>query len=173
MPAIYQPNPAHSCRLDTPLGTVFASAVGEALTGLWFNGQKYIPHNWDSLNFEPDYPVFVKLRAWLAGYFSGSDIPPDLPLAPQGTPFQKAVWNILLEIPHGQVTTYGAIARKIAAGRQIAVMSARAVGQAVGHNPIAILIPCHRVIGANRSLTGYAAGLDRKRYLLNLEHIDL
>jgi len=173
MKQISNHNMVYSCTIDTPLGAVTVSAVGGILTGLWFIGQKYYPAKTDIWIHEPDYPVFEKLQAWLSDYFSGINRPPDLRLEPQGTLFQKAVWNILLKIPYGQVTTYGEIAKKIAVSRSLPSMSAQAVGGAVGHNPISILIPCHRVVGSNRSLTGYAGGLDKKDFLLRLEHISL
>jgi methylated-DNA-[protein]-cysteine S-methyltransferase len=163
----------YTCSIDTPLGTMTASAEEGTLTGLWFVGQKYYPPKTDAWLVEPDYAVFEALRVWLTGYFSGGDSLPHLPLNPRGTPFQKAVWTILLAIPCGQVMTYGEIANQIAAARGMPSMSAQAVGGAVGHNPISILIPCHRVVGADKSLTGYAGGLDKKKSLLLLEHADL
>jgi methylated-DNA-[protein]-cysteine S-methyltransferase len=159
-----------------------AAAEEGALTGLWFTGQKYYPRagGWTS---EPGYPVFEALRKWLAAYFSGQTPPPwenrrllgggvfagALRLNPRGTVFQQAVWDILLAIPYGQVSTYGAIAKQLAAARGVSAMSAQAVGGAVGHNPVSILIPCHRVVGSTGNLTGYAGGLDRKKALLQLE----
>lgn len=162
----------YTCTADTPLGPMTASAAGGALTGLWFIGQKYYPSKTDTWVCAPDYPVFEALRVCLADYFSGRDGLSKLPLDPQGTSFQKTVWQILLEIPFGQVTTYGEVAKKLALARGLSSMSAQAVGGAVGHNPISILIPCHRVVGANRSLTGYAGGMDKKRALLQLEQVD-
>lgn len=162
-----------TCTIDTPLGAAVAAAVGDALTGLWFVGQKYYPANTGSWLDAPDNPVFKTLRAWLADYFSGVDKPHHLRLEPRGTLFQWEVWNVLLEIPYGQVTTYGAIAGKIAASRNLPSMSAQAVGGAVGHNPISILIPCHRVVGSSGSLTGYAGGLVKKEALLRLEGVNL
>lgn len=159
----------YTCTIDTPLGATTASAENGALTGLWFCGQKYYPCKTDLWVSKPEYPVFAKLRPWLAAYFAGRDCVPQLQLAPQGTSFQKSVWAILLTIPYGQTTTYGEIAGKIAAARGLASMSAQAIGGAVGHNPISILIPCHRVVGAGGSLTGYAGGLDKKKALLQLE----
>jgi methylated-DNA-[protein]-cysteine S-methyltransferase len=161
-----------------------AAAEDGALTGLWVIGQKYYPPagDWTS---RPDYPVFEALREWLAVYFSGRAPPPwkgrrlpgagaetgagELRLNPRGTDFQKAVWEILLAIPYGELSTYGAIAKELAAARGLDSMSAQAAGGAVGHNPISVLIPCHRVLGSTGSLTGYAGGLDKKRALLRLE----
>jgi methylated-DNA-[protein]-cysteine S-methyltransferase len=117
--------------------------------------------------------LLVALRSWLKGYFSGMNSELDLPLAPRGTPFQQAVWKILLRIPRGATITYGEIARKVAEEMGRPHMSAQAVGGAVGRNPIAILIPCHRVVGADGSLTGYAGGLEKKRALLRLEGIPM
>ena len=163
----------YTCTIDTPLGAMTASAEKGALTGLWFIGQKYYPSKTGTWIDESDYPVFETLRVWLADYFSGRDCISDLQLEPQGTPFQKNVWEMLLKIPFGQVTTYREIAKKLALTRGLSSMSAQAVGGAVGHNPISILIPCHRVVGSNRSLTGYAGGIDKKKDLLQLEHVDL
>ncbi len=163
----------YTCTIDTPLGAMTASAEKGALTGLWFIGQKYYPSKTDRWVCEPDSTVFQALRVWLADYFSGRDSIPELRLDPQGTTFQKAIWEILLRIPYGQITTYGQIAKELAVGRGLSFMSAQAVGGAVGHNPISILIPCHRVVGSNGNLTGYAGGLEKKEALLQLEHVDL
>jgi methylated-DNA-[protein]-cysteine S-methyltransferase len=169
----------YTCTVDTPLGAMTASAEDDALTGLWFIGQKYYPETlgWTD---KPDYPPFASLRVWLEIYFTGKSPPPiegrlpargagDLRLNPKGTLFQKAVWEQLLAIPYGKSSAYGEIAKKIAADRDLSSMSAQAVGGAVGHNPISILIPCHRVLGAGGSLTGYAGGLDKKKALLRVE----
>ena len=158
---------------DTPLGKIQAAACDNALRGLWFIGQKYFPSDTGEWKNEPDYPVFVSLKTWLEDYFAKKR--PKIkvhkqsvvPLSPQGTEFQQAVWKLLLEIPSGKTSTYGAIAAKLASAGKKA--SAQAVGGAVGHNPISIIIPCHRVLGADGSLTGYAGGLDKKRALLELE----
>ncbi|GHT65897.1 methylated-DNA--protein-cysteine methyltransferase [Spirochaetia bacterium] len=159
----------YTCSIETPLGAMTAAAEDEALTGLWFVGQKYYPAKIDAWIKKPDYPVFEKLRSWLGAYFEGKKPRMDFPLKPQGTAFQKSVWEILLQIPYGEVTTYGEIAKQLARKQGFASMSAQAVGGAVGHNPISVLIPCHRVLGADGSLTGYAGGLDKKKYLLKLE----
>ena len=160
----------YTCTVATPLGEMTAAAASnEALTGLWFVGQKYYPLSAETWLEQPGHEVFNALRVWLADYFAGHAPVPDLPLAPQGTPFQNAVWKALRAIPKGKVTTYSVIARELSHMRGLGSMSAQAVGGAVGHNPISIIIPCHRVVGANGSLTGYAGGLDRKKNLLELE----
>jgi methylated-DNA-[protein]-cysteine S-methyltransferase len=141
----------------------------DGLRGLWFAGQKYEPEMIPDWIEDPGYPAFASLREQLDAYFRGGLRVFDLSIAPEGTPFQVAVWNLLLRIPAGITTTYGALARQLAADRGGRALSAQAVGGAVGHNPISIIVPCHRVIGANGSLTGYAGGLDRKSALLALE----
>lgn len=156
------------CLLDTPLGRAVASAEAEAVTGFWFAGQKYFPRTVERWEEDAVYPVFPALRTWLARYFAGANPVRDFPLAPHGTPFQKTVWNILLAIPYGTLTSYGAMARQVSEGG-VLTGSARTVGGAVGHNPISVLIPCHRVVGSTGKLTGYAGGLDRKQALLCLE----
>ena len=159
--------------LKSPLGDMTASAEDNKITGLWFDGQKYYPKDTSSWVFEPEHPVFIRLHQWLEDYFKGKKNLALPELQPKGTEFQKAVWEVLLQIPYGSITTYGEIAKKIAASRGLDTMSAQAVGGAVGHNPVSILIPCHRVVGTNGSLTGYAGGLDRKTALLQLEQVDL
>jgi methylated-DNA-[protein]-cysteine S-methyltransferase len=158
-----------TCRIETPLGEMIAMAEGDALAGLWFVGQKYAPQDMAAWKQDGDHPVLAELRRQLAAYFSGQLSVFDLPLDPKGTPFQRAVWALLRTIPPGRVVTYGALARQVAAQREGRIPSAQAVGGAVGHNPISIVIPCHRVVGADGTLTGYAGGLDRKAALLELE----
>lgn len=150
-------------RYESPLGSLLLAADQTGLTGLWFVGQKYFPSFSDGDFFENETPVLTEAKHWLSLYFSGKE--PDFlpPLHPQGSSFRQAVWNVLLTIPRGQTMTYGEIARRLN------VRSAQAVGGAVGHNPISILIPCHRVVGSDGSLTGYAGGLARKEWLLHLE----
>lgn len=150
-------------RYESPLGSILLAADQTGLTGLWFVGQKYFPSFSDGDFFENETPVLTEAKHWLSLYFSGKE--PDFlpPLHPQGSSFRQAVWNVLLTIPRGQTMTYGEIARRLN------VRSAQAVGGAVGHNPISILIPCHRVVGSDSSLTGYAGGLARKEWLLHLE----
>lgn len=156
---------------SSPLGPITAASDGTAITGLWLEGQKYFAASLskDAVAYS-DLPAFQEVSLWLDAYFSSHPLPPLPPLAPKGSEFRQAVWKLLLEIPYGDVTTYGALAAALRA-RGIPA-AAQAVGGAVGHNPISILIPCHRVIGANGSLTGYAGGVDKKRFLLELEGAD-
>ena len=163
----------YSCTIETPLGAAMAAAEGDALTGFWFIGQKYYPAAASGWEERPDLPVFAALRSWLKSYFAAEKPSLDIPLAPRGTEFQRAVWDALVRIPRGQVTTYGEIARELAKSRGTSAMSAQAVGGAVGHNPISVLIPCHRVVGSTGSLTGYAGGLEKKEALLSLEGADV
>lgn len=158
---------------DSILGTITLASDGEALTGLWFNGQKYFGGALLREYEQKNLPVFEKTTRWLAIYFQGKN--PDFtpPLSLNASPFRKAVWDILLTIPYGQTMTYGEIADKIARQKGIAKLSAQAVGGAVGHNPISIIVPCHRVVGKNGNLTGYAGGIDKKIKLLELEKADM
>lgn len=153
----------------SPLGGITLASDGEALTGLWFDGQRYYGDTLCGEAAERDLPVFTQTCNWLDVYFSGKapDFTP--PLSLLTTPFRRAVCGIMLTIPYGQTMTYGEIADIIARRRGSAHMSAQAVGGAVGHNPVSIIVPCHRVVGADGSLTGYAGGLDRKAALLKLE----
>ena len=153
----------------SPLGTITLASDGKALTGLWFEGQRYYGATLAAGSVYGDVPVFREAARWLDRYFAGSapDFTPPLHL--RGSPFRQAVWEILLTIPRGSVTTYGEIAAHIAAQRGLEHMSAQAVGGAVGHNPVSIIVPCHRVVGADGSLTGYAGGIERKAWLLALE----
>ena len=153
----------------SPLGGILLSADEVGLTGLWFDGEKYYAENLPEEHIEADTPVLSEAVRWLDIYFDGRepDFPP--PLHPAGSAFQQEVWALLRRIPCGQTTTYGALARQLAAERGLSRMSAQAVGGAVGHNVISIIIPCHRVVGTNGSLTGYAGGIDKKAALLRLE----
>jgi len=153
----------------SPLGEMLLASDGEALTGAWFAGQKYFARGLTPEAEPRELPVFSLADAWLDAYFAGENPPCDLPLRLCGTPFQRAVWERLLRIPYGTTVTYGAIARELAAERGAARMSSQAVGGAVGHNPLSVIVPCHRVTGADGSLTGYAGGLEKKLYLLRLE----
>lgn len=157
-------------KYSSPIGEITMASDGECLTGLWFDGQKYFGNNSDIDNSaEKELSVFEETKKWLDIYFTG-DKPNFAPcIKLNGTDFQLMVWDVLLKIPYGEVITYKDIAYQIARQKGIAHMSAQAVGSAVGHNPISIIVPCHRVIGSNGSLTGYAGGLDKKEYLLKLE----
>jgi methylated-DNA-[protein]-cysteine S-methyltransferase len=150
-----------------------AATEAGAITGLWFDGQKYFPRDAPAWEHAPDFPALVRLRAWLDAYFVGKRPSIDFALRAEGSAFQQTVWRILRETPYGATTTYGAIARQIAAEQGKRTVSAQAVGGAVGHNPISIVIPCHRVLGATGSLTGYAGGLNKKTALLKLEGVIL
>lgn len=152
------------CRtVSSPLGPLTLAAEDGALIGLWLENQRYfragVPQD---APIDPQAAPFARAVAWLESYFAGQDPPAEVPLRPRGTDFQRRVWQALEEIPYGATVTYGQLAAELHS-------SARAVGAAVGRNPISILIPCHRVVGADGSLTGYAGGVDRKKYLLALE----
>ncbi len=152
----------------SPVGMLTLSSDGEAITGLWIAGQKYFAAGLPAETCEnADLPVFREAAAWLDAYFAEETLPPLPPLRPEGTDFRKAVWEALTDIPYGVIMTYGELAERLEY-RGI-YTSPRAVGGAVGRNPISILIPCHRVVGADGSLTGYAGGLEIKRFLLELE----
>lgn len=148
--------------VSSPLGEILLAAEGDALTGVWFVDGKYAPRIKNIGSREA--PALVSGKRWLEIYFAGQT--PDFlpPLRLHGTPFQEKVWNLLLEIPYGQTVTYGQLAARL--GKKAA---AQAVGGAVGKNPVSIIVPCHRVVGADGSLTGYAGGLEKKRFLLELE----
>jgi methylated-DNA-[protein]-cysteine S-methyltransferase len=156
----------HLCA--SPLGAITMASDGTALTGLWFDGQRRFPACLENAHAAA-LPVFDQAEEWLRVYFSGKapDFTPAL--NPVGTDFRRAVWDILLKIPYAETRSYGEIAQALARRRGLQRMSAQAVGGAVGHNPISLIIPCHRVIGADGSLTGYAGGIDRKRKLLEME----
>lgn len=157
----------------SPLGNILLAADETGLTGLWFEGQKYFARGLPEERREAETPILAEAKRWLDIYFSGEK-PDFLPsLHPAGSQFRQDVWNILLEIPYGKTRTYGEIAKKLAERRNLPHISAQAVGGAVGHNPVSIVIPCHRVVGANGSLTGYAGGIDKKVRLLELEGADM
>jgi methylated-DNA-[protein]-cysteine S-methyltransferase len=153
----------------SPLGRILAAVTDDAVTGLWFEGQRHFPPLAATWAEDPDNPALTQLFGWLDAYFAGDRPAAGFRLAPQGTPFQLRVWSALRQIPYGETTTYGAIASRLGAQSATGRTSARAVGGAVSRNPISLVIPCHRVIGASGSLTGYAGGLDRKTALLALE----
>ena len=156
------------------LGAITLASDGKNIVGLWNEGQKYFATSVKGEVIEKsDLPVFATAKMWLDAYFAGKKPAiAELPLAPGGGAFRKIVWDILCEIPYGQCTTYGEIAKKTAARMNKKSMSSQAVGGAVGHNPISIIIPCHRVVGASGSLTGYAGGINKKILLLQLEGVD-
>ncbi|MDO4545774.1 MAG: methylated-DNA--[protein]-cysteine S-methyltransferase [Bacillota bacterium] len=155
---------------QSPMGDILLAADDTGLTGLWFEGQKYFALYLDENHMEKELPVLTQTKKWLDVYFSGKEPDFKVPLHFTGTDFQNDVWEILYSIPYGQTTTYGEIAKKLAAKRGLKRMSAQAVGGAVGRNEISVIVPCHRVVGTNGSLTGYAGGIDKKIALLKLEN---
>ncbi len=163
----------YTSKYTSPLGGILLAADEVGLRGLWFDGQKYFARDLPDERTERETPVLSEAKRWLDLYFGGQE--PDFlpPLHPVGTPFRQAVWEILLRIPYGKTVTYGEISKQLAEKMGLERMSAQAVGGAVGHNEISIIIPCHRVVGSNGSLTGYAGGIDRKIKLLELEHADM
>lgn len=165
----------YSTHYASPLGLIMLASNGDDLVGLWNDRQKYYGGAIAEVMTESsDLPVFNAAKEWLDKYFAGQKPAiSDLSLAPIGGDFRKAVWDILCEIPYGEITTYSKIAEILAARLNKVSMSSQAVGGAVGHNPISIIIPCHRVVGANGSLTGYAGGINKKIKLLELEGVDI
>lgn len=157
----------------SPLGGILLAANDIGLTGLWFDGQKYFADNLPAEHIERETPILTDAKRWLDVYFTGNE--PDFtpPLHIVGSAFRQKVWKLLLQIPYGQTVTYGELARQLAEKQGAEHMSAQAVGGAVGHNPISLIIPCHRVVGTHGSLTGYAGGIDKKIMLLELEHADM
>jgi len=156
----------------SPLGAITLASNGKAIIGLWFDGQKHDRGILSSECQDQDLPIFAEAEKWLDCYFAGNE--PDFTpaLALDCSPFRLEVLNILMRIPYGQITTYGEIAKEIAQKRGLPKMSAQAVGGAVGWNPISLIIPCHRVVGAGGSLTGYGGGIERKMALLKLEKVN-
>ena len=170
----------------SPLGEILLASDDEGLTHLAFDGQKYfartLPKEYaesetpvlcEAKQKMPSHPILISAQRWLDSYFAGENPELTPPLHASGSDFQRAVWQLLLAIPYGETTTYGAIAQEIARLQQRPRMSAQAVGGAVGHNPIGIIVPCHRVVGASGSLTGYAGGLAKKIWLLEHEGVDM
>ena len=159
----------------SPVGGLMLAEKDGAIAGLWMEGQKYFLGSLkEEIKEKSDSVVLNQAKEWLDRYFRGEKpSASELRLAPEGSEFRKEVWKILCEIPYGELTTYGEISKKIAAGRGLERMSAQAVGGAVGHNPISIIIPCHRVVGSDGSLTGYAGGLTKKIQLLTMEGVDM
>ena len=152
---------------SSPLGEMLIVSDGEAVCGVWFYGQKHFLSSLeDEIIKQGDLAIFDGVKEWFDDYFNGLNPKINFKLNPKGSDFRRKVWKILSQIPYGETLTYGEIASRISP-----TMSARAVGGAVGHNPISILIPCHRVLGKNHKLTGYAGGIDKKIKLLKLEKI--
>ncbi|MFY9118831.1 MAG: methylated-DNA--[protein]-cysteine S-methyltransferase [Syntrophomonadaceae bacterium] len=165
----------YSTHYTSPVGDILLVSDENSIIGLWIGEQKYMektmPHD---IIAKDDLPVLQEGVAWLDDYFAGKKPKLSrLSLAPTGSEFQQQVWRILTEIPYGELTTYGKIAKEVAQRMGKARMSAQAVGGAVGHNPISIIIPCHRVVGANGSLTGYGGGMEKKIKLLEHEEVDM
>lgn len=158
---------------NSPVGGLLLAADDSGLIGLWLDGEKYFADSLPENHAERETTILCDAKRWLDVYFSGRE--PDFmpPLHPSGSDFRKAVWKLLLEIPYGKAVTYGELAKKLAVQMGIPRMSAQAVGGAVGHNEISIIIPCHRVVGTNGSLTGYAGGIEKKIKLLELEKVDM
>lgn len=156
-------------RYESPLGGMTMAGDGEALTGLWFDGQEHFASTLSGMCSDRNLPVFDETVRWLDIYFSGKapDFTPALRL--RGTAFRHAVWEVLLTIPYGRTVSYGQIAERLTGWTGVCRASAQAIGGAVGHNPVSLIIPCHRVIGADGSLTGYAGGIERKAKLLRME----
>ncbi|GEQ48721.1 methylated-DNA--[protein]-cysteine S-methyltransferase [Tetragenococcus koreensis] len=152
-------------KTDSPLGPLVLTSDGENLTGLWFENRSTIQESWQ----EKELPIFTETQSWLQEYFTGKDPAWMLPVKPEGTDYRKNVWKALLEVPYGETASYKDIAQMVDAASPDRKTSARAVGGAVGKNPISIIIPCHRIIGSDGDLTGYGGGIDRKIKLLELE----
>lgn len=163
----------YTAAYQSSVGDVLLAADEIGLTGLWFEGEKFYALSLDPEHEERETPIFAITRRWLDIYFSGHE--PDFmpPVHMIGSEFRRCVWELLLQIPYGTTVTYGDLARQVARRRGLRRMSAQAVGGAVGHNGISIIVPCHRVVGTNGSLTGYAGGVDKKRRLLELEGVDM
>ena len=158
------------CTYESKIGLLYLISDGESLCGCYLKNQKYFPNDIGEYLLNEELSILVKSKDWLEKYFNGENPSIDeITLNYIGTEFRKTVWEVLKEICYGELVTYKHIAEKIAKTKDLETMSAQAVGGAVGHNPLLIFIPCHRVIGADGSLTGYAAGLENKRFLLNLE----
>lgn len=163
----------YTTHYQSPIGGILLAADEIGLTGLWFDGEKYYADHLDPVHEEKNTPILTQTKEWLNIYFSGREPQFYPPLHMIGTPFQLSVWKILQGIPYGKTVTYWEISREIAAQKGLSRMSAQAVGGAVGHNEISIIVPCHRVVGTNGSLTGYAGGIDKKVKLLTLEKADM
>ncbi len=164
------------CYIDyyvSPIGKITLGSDGYVLVGLWIEGEKYYCDGFENFEYNKDFSIFQKTKKWLDIYFSGKE-PNFVPkLKQNGSDFRQEVWKILRDIPYGKTITYGDIAKIIAKKRGVKRISAQAVGGAVGHNSISIIVPCHRVVGANKNLIGYTAGLNVKKYLLELERVGI
>ena len=163
----------YATEYPSPLGTITLACDADAIIGLWFNGQRYFGNIFPQQTTPENRPLFAEAKRWLDLYFSGRDPGFLPPLRYDSTLFRKTVCEIMLTIPYGKTMTYGEIAAEVARQRGMSKMSAQAVGGAVGHNPISLMIPCHRVVGTNGSLTGYGGGIQRKVKLLELERADM
>ena len=163
----------YTAKYQSPIGEILLAADEIGLTGVWFDGEKFYADGLDPEHEEKELPVFETARKWLDIYFTGKE--PDFmpPVHMIGSPFRLSVWELLRKIPYGETVTYGELAKMVAEKRGLSRMSAQAVGGAVGHNEISIIVPCHRVVGSDGSLTGYAGGVDRKERLLTLEGVDM
>lgn len=170
---IEEKNMQYTAKYQSPLGEIMLAGDKMGITGLWFTDQKYYGLYLDKENEEKEIDLLKNAKKWLDIYFSGKEPNFKLPLHFIGSDFQNKVWEILYSIPYGKTMTYGEIANMIAKKKGLKRMSAQAIGGAVGHNQISIIVPCHRVVGSNGSLTGYAGGIKRKKYLLELEKADM
>lgn len=166
----------YKTKYKSPLGNIIICCdEQENIVGLWFENQKHFACNIDDkITENNDLKVFIQTKDWLKRYFTGKKPNiKEIPIRFIGNDFRKSVWKMLCKIPYGKTVTYGDIAKQIASQKGITKMSAQAVGGAVGHNPISIIVPCHRVVGKNGKLTGYAAGIDKKKKLLELERVNM
>ena len=163
----------YTCKYKSSIGDILLATDEIGLIGLWFEGQKYFANTLPDEHIPQETEILTETIKWLDMYFSGEEPNFTPPLHPYGSSIRQAVWQLLLQIPYGQTITYGEIARRMAEVKKVPRMSAQAVGGAVGHNEISIIITCHRVVGTNGSLTGYGGGIDKKISLLNLEHADM
>ena len=165
----------YTTNYESPVGKILIAAKNNAIVGLFIEGQKYFLASLrEDMTDNGEIPVFKQAKNWLDRYFAGEKPSvKELSLAPEGSDFRKAVWQILCDIPYGKTIAYSDITKKITVNYGLDRMSAQAVGGAVGHNPVSIIIPCHRVIGKNGSLTGYAGGIEIKKKLLILEGVDI
>ena len=158
----------YTTKFDSPVGMITLAGSDEGLYGLWFDAQKPII---SGLTQKNDFGLFLQTKEWLDAYFNNPPPVAKLPLKLSGTPFQMLVWQILQKISYGTTTTYGEIAREVANSMGKKTMSAQAIGGAVGKNPVSVIVPCHRVVGANGDLTGYAGGVQIKQALLRHEGV--